>query len=330
MRKSRKSVHLKKNHSDHSLPSPCLADLFVDVTSADECDPVEDTKFVGTVENTSYQESKYYICQHCYCSTSLSWHHGGVDNTFLCDNCRVYYCKYGQMRKIHSAIDTPLHILKDPNHLELIKQINEGRYSLQDKIFDHQRDFSDLSESSEYESNLSDVEKLDPDYLKVNSNNEFNELVNRRKSKDILCNPNLVQGNKMATFSSNTSSTDLSHKELPEDEEHSNVLDCLNLKNQSQIYSTMLNLQIPGNSVDVPNARELSFCNLHSPLQDNSSDMNTSFLKSLLQSSDEKSLNIRYFILQYYPISIFLSVNCQIMIISYISPLMNRFMACLF
>ena len=295
MRKSRKSVHLKKKHSEHSLPSPYLADLFVDVTSADEGDPVEDAKIVGNVDNISYKESKYYVCQHCYCSTSLSWHHGGVDNTFLCDACRLYYCKYGQMRKLYTVIDPPLHILKDTNHLELIRQINEGRNTLQGKIFYNHRDFSDLSESSDYESNLSDVEKLDPDYLKVNSLSVFNESINTRNSKDTFCNLNLIEGNKVSSFSSRRLFTGEIQKNVSHDEEHKNIIDCLSITHQNQNYSSIINLQIQDNTKEIQNPRELSSSNLQSPLQDNFSDMNTSILKSLLQSSDEKSLNLRYF-----------------------------------
>ena len=278
MRKSRKSVHLKKNHSEHPLPSSCLADLFIEVTSADECDSVENVKTVGSLENSTDLSSKYYICQHCYCSTSHSWHHGGIDNTFLCDTCRVYYCKYGQMRKIYTSTDPPLHILKDTNHLELIKQINEGRSTLQGKIFNHRRDFSDLSESSDDESNLSDGEKLDHDY-------PFNEPGNIRNTKNTFCNTSIFESCKIPPISSGRLINDNIHRKKSHHDEHTKSIDCLNLSYQNQECSNM-NLQMP-------NPCDQSSCNLHSPLQDGPTDVNTSILKSLLQSSDEKSSNIR-------------------------------------
>ena len=56
--------------------------------------------------------------------------------------------------------------LKNASNFELIRRINAGECAVQNKNEDEQVESSDISESSDYESNLSEVEKLDSDLPK--------------------------------------------------------------------------------------------------------------------------------------------------------------------
>jgi len=45
-----------------------------------------------------------YICAHCTSRESPSWHHAGPNRQLMCDECRLYYNKYGEMRQFLKGI----------------------------------------------------------------------------------------------------------------------------------------------------------------------------------------------------------------------------------
>lgn len=45
-----------------------------------------------------------YICAHCSTRESPSWHHAGPNRQLMCDECRLYYNKYGEMRQYLKGI----------------------------------------------------------------------------------------------------------------------------------------------------------------------------------------------------------------------------------
>eukprot|EP00800_Vazella_pourtalesii_P007245 TRINITY_DN1963_c0_g1_i1.p1 TRINITY_DN1963_c0_g1~~TRINITY_DN1963_c0_g1_i1.p1 ORF type:complete len:704 (-),score=45.97 TRINITY_DN1963_c0_g1_i1:204-2315(-) len=276
MRKSRKSMHLKKT-SEKISPYTCLSDLFIDVLSCDDSEPSYPSKDNEKVNHISINEPQLYICQHCYCTRSKSWHHGGSENTLLCCDCRIYFCKYGQMRLILNKCDPPLDILKNASNFELIRRINAGECAVQNKNEDEQVESSDISESSDYESNLSEVEKLDSDLPKH-------------------YHREIEQGN----FSLTTS--DASLQEISRIPRSSSLF----LPNTSELH--MNNCQ-QSSSVSQDNQEFFPFPSLQASsefsLRDsqsfshiddtpkNLSSSNTSILQSLLQGSDEKPLKMR-------------------------------------
>ena len=282
MRKTRKSMHLKKTHSENVSSYTCLYDLFVDVLSCDESEPSYPSKDNERCHHTSINEPQYYICQHCYCTKSKSWHHGGCDNTLLCDVCRIYFCKYGQMRVILSKSDPPIHILKNPSNLELLRQIDAGKCTIQNKIEDEQVESSDISESSDYESNLSEVEKFDTEIPK-HYLDKFS-LCEQVKCSNTIYNP------------SDASIQDISS--LPTNANHFSPRTEL-LTNSYHKKSS--DFQAIPDLCHLPNlhiSSEIKFNDLHSLIQhddtpNNLSSSNTSILQSLLQSSDEKPLTMR-------------------------------------
>ena len=42
----------------------------------------------------------YYVCTHCSTKESAGWHHAGPKKYLLCDSCRLYFNKYGEMRPL--------------------------------------------------------------------------------------------------------------------------------------------------------------------------------------------------------------------------------------
>ncbi|KAI6655315.1 hypothetical protein LOD99_2150 [Oopsacas minuta] len=284
MRKSRKPMHLNKSHLEHILPYPCLSDLFVDVISSDESDSINLPKDIEKYDETSTKKSEFCICQHCYCSRSQSWHHGGSDNTLLCDTCRFYFCKYGLMRTIIDKGDPPLYILKDASTLELIKQINAGKYALQTKFVEEQGDSSEISESSDYESILSDVERFDTDILKA----EYLTHNQRLCSQNLFDSSIITEIKDISVSSdSNTYKQNKLKQSLCIDHEPDRIND---YQTQTQDLCPLDNLKISSeleqrSSQDCVNQIDIS--HVHEKMS-----TNTSILKSLLQSKDEKTLKL--------------------------------------
>ncbi|EDV24312.1 uncharacterized protein TRIADDRAFT_57654 [Trichoplax adhaerens] len=58
------------------------------------------------------RDRRLYCCRHCYSTTSRSWHHSGVDKQLLCDDCRIYFKKYGEMKSIPDSVEPPAQLLK--------------------------------------------------------------------------------------------------------------------------------------------------------------------------------------------------------------------------
>ena len=44
------------------------------------------------------------ICAHCSTRESPSWHHAGPNKQLMCDECCLYYNKYGEMRPFLKGI----------------------------------------------------------------------------------------------------------------------------------------------------------------------------------------------------------------------------------
>ena len=287
MRKSRKSMHLKKTHSENVSPYTCLSDLFIDVLSCDETEQSSPSKDNEKCHHTSIHEPRFYICQHCYCTKSKSWHHGGSDNTLLCDACRIYFCKYGQMRGILSKSDPPLHILKNPSNFELIRQIDAGKCTIQNKIEDEQVESSDISESSDYESNLSEIEKLDSDFPKhyhretsLCEQDNFSHIIH--SSSDAGMQEIFSNSENATLLSQHTSEllVDKYQRKCPDFQANQKLCPLPNLQ-----MSNELKLKEAQNMLQYDDAPK------------NLSSSNTSILQSLLQGSDEipQTMRLVYF-----------------------------------
>ena len=55
---------------------------------------------------------RLYCCRHCYSTDSRSWHHGSQNKVILCDDCRIYYKKYGKLPTIDETREPPPYMFK--------------------------------------------------------------------------------------------------------------------------------------------------------------------------------------------------------------------------
>lgn len=55
----------------------------------------------------------YYACRHCFSQSSTNWHHAGPDKTILCQECRLYFQRYGCMMPITNKRQPPEFLYKD-------------------------------------------------------------------------------------------------------------------------------------------------------------------------------------------------------------------------
>lgn len=55
---------------------------------------------------------RLYCCRHCYTTESRSWHHGSQNKVILCDDCRIYYKKYGKLPATDEAREPPPYMFK--------------------------------------------------------------------------------------------------------------------------------------------------------------------------------------------------------------------------
>lgn len=53
-----------------------------------------------------------YCCRHCYSTESRSWHHGSQNKVILCDDCRIYYKKYGKLPATDETREPPPYMFK--------------------------------------------------------------------------------------------------------------------------------------------------------------------------------------------------------------------------
>ena len=53
-----------------------------------------------------------YCCRHCYTTESRSWHHGSQNKVILCDDCRIYYKKYGKLPATDETREPPPYMFK--------------------------------------------------------------------------------------------------------------------------------------------------------------------------------------------------------------------------
>ena len=55
---------------------------------------------------------RLYCCRHCYTTESRSWHHGSQNKVILCDDCRIYYKKYGKLPATDETREPPPYMFK--------------------------------------------------------------------------------------------------------------------------------------------------------------------------------------------------------------------------
>ncbi|XP_062505251.1 arginine-glutamic acid dipeptide repeats protein-like isoform X2 [Corticium candelabrum] len=77
---------------------------FVSLSSASESDFDSD--------DSGERELSGYACHHCYTMASKDWHHAGFDKVLLCTDCRLYFKRYGEMRKVKVPKVPPTCLLK--------------------------------------------------------------------------------------------------------------------------------------------------------------------------------------------------------------------------
>ena len=66
----------------------------------------------GLTGEEADKDRSLYCCRHCYSTASRSWHHCGVDKQILCDDCRIYFKKYGEMKSLPDSLEPPPQLLK--------------------------------------------------------------------------------------------------------------------------------------------------------------------------------------------------------------------------
>lgn len=69
-------------------------------------------RFRNVVIDLSFLFDSLYCCRHCYSTESRSWHHGSQNKVILCDDCRIYYKKYGKLPTIDEIREPPQHMFK--------------------------------------------------------------------------------------------------------------------------------------------------------------------------------------------------------------------------
>lgn len=62
--------------------------------------------------NVSLSAIRLYCCRHCYSTDSRSWHHGSQNKVILCDDCRIYYKKYGKLPATDESREPPPYMFK--------------------------------------------------------------------------------------------------------------------------------------------------------------------------------------------------------------------------
>jgi len=97
----RHSVLCRKTRSTKSKTSP--ASEFLDLSSCSEDEPDSED---------SERDLSLYACRHCFSAKSRNWHHVGKDKLLVCQDCRIYFKKYGRMRPIESPTEPPSYIFK--------------------------------------------------------------------------------------------------------------------------------------------------------------------------------------------------------------------------
>ena len=237
------------------------------------------------------KDTKNRICQHCYSSGSQAWHHGGMDNLLLCDVCRIFYCKYAQMPKMPNIADLPLHILRDITNKDLILKINEDRFLMDDISAKSTREISESSDYSDSDSFLSDNERQIIEFKKSDSLNKVPLLYENQKKQEVINN---YQPDSYLQLITNQPS-DVHIKQIPDlDFIKQDEMTDFSLQNRGSILSSKLNKD---NYLDFINHREdIHFKNSVSPVSQDCEDCaNRCILKSLLQSTVEKSPLNRYF-----------------------------------
>lgn len=63
-------------------------------------------------ELSRYFPLSLYCCRHCYTTESRSWHHGSQNKVILCDDCRIYYKKYGKLPATDETREPPPYMFK--------------------------------------------------------------------------------------------------------------------------------------------------------------------------------------------------------------------------
>ncbi|XP_074624808.1 uncharacterized protein LOC141883279 isoform X1 [Acropora palmata] len=95
--------HRRRRHNvlrRKALPrsTKSIVSEFVDLSSCSEDDYDSDE---------SDKALRLYCCRHCYSAESRSWHHGSQNKVILCDDCRIYYKKYGKLPTIDETREPP-------------------------------------------------------------------------------------------------------------------------------------------------------------------------------------------------------------------------------
>ena len=66
-----------------------------------------------THTHTPSHPHSFYACRHCFSQSSTNWHHAGPDKTILCQDCRLYFQRYGCMMPISDKRQPPEFLFKD-------------------------------------------------------------------------------------------------------------------------------------------------------------------------------------------------------------------------
>lgn len=111
-RKQRKQTHIRMSRSIIKPPEASPEREFIDLSSADE----------DEVDNEESEKClSYHACRHCYSTVSPNWHHAGNDKAILCNDCRLFFRRYGCMKPITNAKEPPNFMFKD-YHLALAEE----------------------------------------------------------------------------------------------------------------------------------------------------------------------------------------------------------------
>lgn len=100
--------HRRRRHNvlrRKALPrtSKSIVSEFVDLSSCSEDEYDSDD---------SDRDLRLYCCRHCYSTESRSWHHGSQNKIILCDDCRIYYKKYGKLPATDESREPPPYMFK--------------------------------------------------------------------------------------------------------------------------------------------------------------------------------------------------------------------------
>ena len=71
--------------------------------SEEEPDEMEDEENTNGSSGEKNGELSPYYCRHCYTTNSSDWHHAGSQKLLVCNECRIFFKKYGELQSLEPA-----------------------------------------------------------------------------------------------------------------------------------------------------------------------------------------------------------------------------------